>query len=316
MKFSHVPLVRLQSTPGIGQRTMRKFLSWASESNQPLDALFDLPAEELKQRFKLKDDVAAALKGSHAEEEAESAILELDQHGFQLIALEDSAYPSMLLTQLGDDAPPLLYVKGDLTLLTHSGVAFSGSRHASEQGLRYTAVLVQDAVRRGLNVISGHAPGVDSAAHRTALQAGGVTFLVLPEGALRLTLRPELRDLAAQYPQNVVVLTQFPPRMPWSAQTAMIRNRTIIGLADALCVIEAGDSGGALGAGQSALKLGAPVFVLQYPEPLPSAPGNRLLIEQGAQPIPVGPEMTLPDLAAGAAPPDNTENPRQLSLFD
>ncbi len=314
MTLSRITLLRLHQVPGIGQRTLYKILAWADSSDERLGILFELNPDEISRLFHLKADLATALKHSSIER-AEALAEELYRNGWQLITQSDPGYPPQLRKQIADKAPPMIYVRGSIDHLAKPGLAFSGSRHSSEQGLNHTATLVRQAVKQGLSVISGHAPGVDSIAHQTTLEQDGVTILVLPEGVLTFKLRSELRSLYERSPQNVVVVSEFPPHMPWSAQSAMLRNQIIIGLAQALCVIESGDTGGTLSAGQTALKLNIPVFVLRYPEPPPSAAGNHLLLEQGAQPIPVHPEVVLPDLSGGTTQSGSENTPKQLSLF-
>ncbi|MHB8627311.1 MAG: DNA-processing protein DprA [Aggregatilineales bacterium] len=299
MKFSSEDLLRLHSVPGIGGRTLRKVLAWAVAEEAQLTDVFTLDADELKLRFGLKTPVIDALHASSVEHAAALAESLADQ-GVQLITsfddFVDPGYPLQIQQRLGDSAPSLLYVKGDLKLLALPGVAFSGSRHTSEEGIQHTMALAADAVKANFTVISGHAPGTDAAAHQVALMQGGVTVLVLPEGMLRFRLRPELRDGYDLHPDNAVIVSEFPPNVPWSAQNAMIRNQMILGLAQALCVIEAGDTGGTLDAGERALKLKMPVFVLDYSDLPASATGNQRLIEQGAQPISVNPRPTLPPI--------------------
>jgi DNA processing protein len=309
MALSSISLLRLHRVPGIGQRTLQKIMTWAAGSDERLSGLFDLTPGEIGPLFGLKDEVAAALKNSTVDQGA-ALESELAQHGWQLITWPDPAYPAQLRARLGDHAPVLLYVSGRAEDLARASVAFSGSRHVSEQGMRHTAALAEDAVRQQFSVVSGHAPGVDVVAHRAALEHGGLTVIVLPEGALQFKLRPELQ---AQ-PQQVIVVSEFPPQMPWSAANAMIRNKTIIGLSQALCVIEAGATGGTLKAGEEALALRVPVFVLDYPDPPPSAEGNKILLGKGAHPIPITPRMVLPDLNV-TVPPASPEKPHQLSLF-
>ncbi len=304
-------LLRLQTTAGIGQRTLHQILQWAGDSEDQLTSLFYLESDELKRLFKLKDEVVTALKHSSIEE-AEALATELYRRDVQLLIRWDEAYPPYLLEKMGENAPALLYVHGNLEKLSESGVAFSGSRRVSEQGIEHTIQLSQDAVKRGYSVISGHAPGVDAVAHRTALENGGITVLVLPEGILNFRLRAELHDLHEQNPENMLVVSEFPPQMSWSAGNAMTRNKTIIGLSKALCVIEAGETGGTLNAGQTALKLGVPVLVLDYPDPPESAAGNSVLVQNGARPISVIPRASLPESFEGNPPP---EKPSQLPLF-
>src|SRR5262249_15423980 len=143
-------------------------------------------------------------------------------------------------------------------------------------------------------VVSGHAQGVDETAHRAALAAGGQTVLVLPEGILRFRARASLAGYLSD--DNAVVISEFPPKLPWSVGNAMQRNRTICGLVHALIVIEAGTSGGTWEAGQSALELGVPLLVLDFPNPAPSGLGNPLLLRQGGRPLPCHPAEP-PDLS-------------------
>ncbi len=307
----NLTLLRLQTTPGIGQRTLHQILKWAGDSEEKLSSFFYLESDELKRLFKLKNDTIAALKDSPIED-VEALATELYRRGVHVTTRWDDVYPAHLLDRLGEKAPPILYVYGDPEKLAESGVAFSGSRRVSEQGVEHTAQLVQDAVKQGYVVVSGHAPGVDAVAHRTALENGGVTVLILPEGVLKFRLRTELRDLHEQNPEKLLVVSEFPPQMSWSAGNAMIRNKTIIGLSKALCVIEAGDTGGTLNAGQTALKLGVPVLVLDYPQPPKSAAGNSILIQNGARPISVTPRATLPDPLDDVPP---VQRPSQLPLF-
>lgn len=304
-------LLRLQTTVGIGQSTLHQILKWADNSESQLSSLFYLESNDLKRLFKLKDDAIIALKDSSAED-AEALASELYRRGVQVLSWRDDAYPAHLLERLGEKAPPILYVYGAPEKLAELGLAFSGSRHVSEQGIEHTVQLAQDAVKQGYTVVSGHAPGVDVAAHRTALENGGVTVLILPEGILKFRLRAELRDLHELNPEKLLVVSEFPPQMSWSAGNAMARNKTIIGLSKALCVIEAGDTGGTLNAGQTALKLGVPVLVLDYPEPPESAAGNSVLVQNGARPISVTPRASLPESFEGNPPP---EKPSQLRLF-
>ncbi|MCD4685897.1 MAG: DNA-processing protein DprA [Anaerolineae bacterium] len=314
MDTHKLTLLRLQTTTGIGPRTLHQILKWAGDSESQLNSLFYLESDELKRLFKLKDDTISALKDASAED-VEALASELYRRGVQVLTRWDDAYPAHLLEKLGEKAPALLYVHGNPEKLSAPGVAFSGSRRVSEQGIEHTIQLAQATVKRGYSVISGHAPGVDAVAHRTALENSGVTVLVLPEGILKFRLRAELRDFHEQTPENVLVVSEFPPQMSWSAGNAMIRNRTLIGLSKALCVIEAGETGGTLNAGQTALKLGVPVFVLDYPDPPKSAAGNPVLLQKGARPISVTPRAMLPDLLDDDLHTQAPEKPSQLPLF-
>ncbi len=314
MDTHKLTILRLQTIPGIGQKTLGQILNWANGSEEQLSGLFSLESHELKRMFRLKDNTIAALRDA-AIEDIEPLAEALYRRGFQLLIRSDDEFPSQILENLDEKAPPLLYVFGDIGKLAMPGIAFSGSRRVSEQGIAHTIELVQGTVQQGYTIISGHAPGVDAIAHRTALENGGVTVLVLPEGAMKFRLRAELRDLYQQNPENLLVVSEFSPQMGWSVGNAMSRNRTIIGLSETLCIIEAGATGGTLNAGLEALKFGLPACVLDYPQPPKSAEGNAILLTKGAHPIGVSPRAMLPDLQDIYSSKPAQEKPSQLPLF-
>lgn len=312
----HCAALALQGIPGVGARTLNRFLLWAKQNGSALADLFDLSDESLKGMFKLRAESINILRQTTLES-AQSILEVLEDKGFQVLLRGDPQYPSQLETHLGENTPPVLIVWGNRSLLSKPGIAFSGSRHTSPQGINRTQVLAAQAALRGLTVISGHAPGTDIAAHLAALENDGETIMVLPEGAMRFHPHAALQALLD--PIRAAVISEFPPNIPWSAQNAMIRNQTIVGLAQALVVIEAGASGGTLAAGRRALKLKVPVHVLRLPDSSSDGTGNEILIAEGASPLPVAPELQLPDILMIPFvdnDPSKSVPPAQLSLFD
>ena len=289
---------------------LRKILVWVDGDADKLRSLFEMDAETLTSLFKFKSDIASRLLKSTSEDSLE-LLDALQQANVTVLAELDADYPAGLRA-LAENAPPLIYIQGNPALLNMSGVGFSGSRHVSEQGMEYTRVLARQTVERQLTVISGAAPGVDTAAHSEALLNQGATCFVLPEGIMRFKPRAELRPLIKNMPDKVAILSEFPPRMSWGVQNAMIRNGTILALAKALLIIQAGNEGGTLDAGRRALKQGQPCWVLSYSKFPTSAEGNRLLLQEGAYPLPTEPSPTLPDLDQ---PPERPTPPTQLPLL-
>ncbi|MFN8418833.1 MAG: DNA-processing protein DprA [Anaerolineae bacterium] len=312
MTISLLNLIRLQSIPGVGTRTLDKILEWCDHDDDRIAAFFALDAETLKREFTLRDNAIKALAEVDADQ-ARQTLEKIESKGFRLIAAGDKDYPVQMTAILDDSAPLILYVRGDVALMQKAGVAFSGSRQVSEQGTAHAESLARQTVDRGLTVISGGAKGVDVTAHKTALDHGGKTIVVLAEGALNFRLHADLRDYADS--DRLLVITEFAPKMTWAAGNAMVRNRTILSLARALCVIEAGDSGGTLDAGRAALELGLPTFVLDYPDPPPSAVGNKLLLSEGAIPIRVADGVELPEIPDRSEHPNSTHLSGQLPLF-
>jgi DNA processing protein len=192
-------------------------------------------------------------------------------------------YPSFLADVLGRDAPQRLEWLGNLSLLSRPSVGFCGSRKASSKGLDTAADCAAQAAENGVVVVSGYAAGVDGIAHFQALAKNGSTIIVLPEGISHFRIRRELREVWDW--DRILVLSQFSADERWQSFRAMARNKVIIGLSDAMIVIEAGETGGTMDAGRSTLRYGQPLFVAQYGEVTADAVGNQYLLELGARPL-------------------------------
>ena len=172
---------------------------------------------------------------------------------------------------------------GNPALLEKPGVGICGSRRASEKSIGLMRESVSRIAKDDYVVVSGNAAGVDREAHMAALKTGGETILVLPHGLGHFRFGDEFQMFLER--GRALVVSEFPETAGWKSWRAMQRNRTIIGLSRALVVIEAGDKGGTLAAGEEALRVGTPLHVFQYDES-PDAPGNAVLLRKGARPIP------------------------------
>ena len=154
-------------------------------------------------------------------------------------------FPLRLETVLGNTAPPIIYLLGNEKLFESRSIGFCGSRKASEKGLEVAKTCGQILAEQSINIVSGYAAGVDMATHVEAISAGGSTIIVFPNGILHFHLKEQISELlACSDLLKILVVSEFPPGIPWKAHNAMIRNRTIVGLADAMIVIESGLEGG------------------------------------------------------------------------
>ena len=200
----------------------------------------------------------------------------------KVINAGDDFYPKKVSELLRSKAPKCLHYIGNLSLLEMKGVGLCGSRKASPKGLETAADCASQIAAEKVVVISGYAAGVDMMAHATALQNGGYTIFVLPEGINNFKIKPELRSIWDW--SRVLVLSQYDPQATWQAFRAMERNLLIIALSDAMVVIEAGITGGTISAGKSTLKLGRPLYVASYDNEYMSlnATGNIQLLKDGA----------------------------------
>lgn len=194
--------------------------------------------------------------------------------------LDDDRYPDRLRNTLRQNTPTVLSYMGNLDLLRKKSVGFSGSRKVSDKGLWITRDCALQFSEKDICIISGYASGVDLEAHRTALEHGGSTIIVLPEGISSFHIRRELKPLWDW--DRILVISEFKPEDKWLAARAMRRNQTIIGLSDAMLVIEAGETGGSFDAGMRTINYGKSLFVPLYGEIPQSALGNKELLRMGA----------------------------------
>lgn len=211
------------------------------------------------------------------------------------ISVRDSQYPETLMSFLDCKSPTVLSCRGNLNLLLTRKVGFSGSRKVSDKGIDITRDCVSQLAADGVCIVSGYAAGVDITAHYEALASGGATIIVLPEGMEHFSIK---RALAPVWDWNrVLVVSEFLPRDAWSAARAMKRNNTILGLSDAMIVVEAGITGGSIDAGMKAIAGGKKLFVPFYGQWPESALGNAKLLESGARPIRRKPETQRANLS-------------------
>lgn len=211
----------------------------------------------------------------HASEEA----ARLRESGVVALLCDDPRYPDRLRRFSG--APPALFCRGPLELLDSPAIGVCGSRNASAEGLRAAGACADAAAGGGVVVVSGYAKGVDTESHLAALKAGGGTVAVLAEGIDHFRVKPPYRALPSSALDRILVLSQYPPGQRWTVGAAMTRNNVIVGLGELLLVVEAGDTGGTIRAGEVAIRGDRPVLVLDTGDG--ASPGNEKLIVAGAR---------------------------------
>jgi DNA processing protein len=200
--------------------------------------------------------------------------------GAQTLAISDERYPSLLRTI--HDPPPLLYVRGDLQLLQQPQIAVVGSRRASPAGLRLAESLSGQLVAAGLHICSGMALGIDGAAHRGALGAGGKSIAVMATGIEQL-YPARHRRLAGELLQAGCLVTEFPPGTPPRRPNFPQRNRIISGLSLGVLVVEAALPSGSLITAGTALEQGREVFALPWSMLHEGGAGCLRLLRDGAK---------------------------------
>ena len=200
--------------------------------------------------------------------------------GITLLSLSDPLYPP-LLRQI-PDPPQHLWVRGDPHFLQRPQLAVVGARRASAAALRLTTGLCADLVAAGLQVTSGLALGVDGAAHRGALDAGGSTVAVMATGIDDIYPQRH-RELAARVLQAGCLVTEFPPGTAPRGWQFPRRNRIITGLSLGVLVVEAALPSGSLISAATATKQGREVFTLPWSIAHSSGAGCLQLLRDGSK---------------------------------
>ena len=240
---------------------------------------------------------------------AERECRKLAVSGARLVTFTSPEYPKSLF-QI-NDPPPFLYVKGELRPV-ESAIAVVGSRRATSYGLLTTTRLAEALASHGIAVISGMARGVDTAAHRGALAAGGVTIGVLGCGIDKI-YPPENRELFAEMAVKGCLISEFPLGTQPLAENFPRRNRIISGLSRGVLVVEATEKSGSLITAQYALEHGREVFAVPGNITLATCRGSNRLIKQGAKLVDCV-EDILEELGGFRATPEIPLAPPQRSF--
>ncbi|MFA7349176.1 MAG: DNA-processing protein DprA [Methylotenera sp.] len=197
-----------------------------------------------------------------------------------LVTLADVEYPQSLLEIA--DPPPFLYAKGNLALLNQPSIAIVGSRNASVQGEKNAEAFAHGLCGYGLCIVSGLALGIDGAAHRGALKAGGATIAVVGTG-LDIVYPAKHRDLAHQIVERGLVVSEFALGTPSKPQNFPKRNRIISGLSLGCLVVEANLQSGSQITARMAAEQGREIFAIPGSIHSPMSKGCHQLIKQGAK---------------------------------
>src|SRR5258707_13100630 len=177
--------------------------------------------------------------------------------GWQLLSILDDDYPARL--RAIHQAPPVLFTRGTLAP-GDVAVSVVGSRQASSRGLAIAARVARELAARGVTVLGGLALGIDAAAHRAALEAGGRTVCVIGTGIDRAYPAAN-RDLQDEIAAHGLVLSQFWPGAPPQRHNFLMRNATMSGYGLATVVVEAGEQSGSRAQARIAVEHGRPVIL-------------------------------------------------------
>ena len=179
-------------------------------------------------------------------------------HGVHCFSFADECYPGLLSQHLGEAAPALVWCAGNLSLLREYGAGVVGTRTPSRVGEAIASDCARFFVGLGATIISGGADGVDTAAHRAALEAAGESVVVLPQGIRTYPFPGYIREGLES--NQCALISQFDPELTWQTHAAVTRNATIAALSKLVCVVEPKRMGGSLRTARAAREQGKPVF--------------------------------------------------------
>lgn len=236
------------------------------------------------------DAFAAASEYDSASRTAEAAVARAQALGVAMHVYGDAEYPAALDDLCHCDAAdvspasPVLFTRGDLTVLDRPTVAIVGTRHASAAGLRAAERIARSCADAGATVISGLARGIDAAAHTGALAGGGTTAAIIGTG-IDISYPSDHRSLQERIARDGLLVTELPPGQRATRGSFPERNRLIAATAQLTIVVEAGHKSGALLTAKAAQALNRNVAAVPGAFENASCLGSNELLRDGAQVI-------------------------------
>jgi DNA processing protein len=262
-------------TAGLGTRTAVQLI----EIFQTPEAVFRASRSELEAAG-VGPGLAQSITSGCAFEDAVTQQQKLAEAGAVAISVKDPRYPIRLKDIF--DPPPLLFARGRVELLNELTIGMVGTRRPTAYGTTVAGRLAKDLTCAGLTVTSGMARGIDTAAHRAALEAGGGTIAVFGCGVDQI-YPSENRKLAEQIARDGLIISEFPMATPPYPQNFPIRNRIISGISLGVLVVEGGQYSGSAITAKLAAEQNREVFAVPGNITSKMSWGPNLLIKQGAK---------------------------------
>jgi len=270
-----ISLITLSLIEGVGSTIIQKLLSFFGSAEEALTASY----QELSQVMGVSPGVCHKIVSQRDKVPLEEELSLIEKHACQVITIHDSSYPERLRTIF--DPPQILYVKGELPPEDALAISIVGSRGATSYGRMMSEQLSEGLASKGFIIVSGFARGIDSTAHRGAINGGGKTIAVMGNG-LSVIYPPENTKLMEEIIANGAVISEFPIKTPPIGTNFPRRNRVISGLSLGTLIVEASEKSGSLITAKFALEQGREVFAVPGEISSRMSKGTNYLIKQGA----------------------------------
>ena len=238
---------------------------------------------------------------------------ELIAQGYDILPMTHDEYPKIVKKNLQYNAPTVIYTKGNKALLQEASIAIVGSRSADTLSLTFTDNIAKKAVSENKVVVSGFAKGVDRQALDSAVGANGKSIIVLPQGIM--TFGSGFKQYYKQVAQgNILVMSTFAPKAPWSVEFAMARNPIIYGMASEIFVAQSDDKGGTWHGVIDGLHKNRPIYV-RYPNKNEKN-ANLQLIQKGASAVDINGQILTLSVEEKKAPEQLQKEKFDLQIIE
>jgi DNA processing protein len=276
--------------PQVGSIKIKKLLQSVAK---PAD-VFGLSFQQLCKIPGIGPQAAAEIRAFNNWPEVDHILERTQQGGYHMLTLLDEEYP-LHLAQLYD-APPLVWVHGNLEALKKPSIAVVGTRNMGKYAAQQIKAFIPALVDSGFAIVSGLAKGVDTLAHYECLNHNGITVAVIGSGFNRLypaANKPLARKILDQ---GGCLLSEYPPDKAAEAKHFPTRNRIVSGLSAAVWVVESGKKGGSMITADRALDQNRDVFALPHVVDHPQGEGCNWLIRASRARLVMRPEDIIQEV--------------------
>ncbi len=302
----------LSMTPGVGSRLAGKLLRQFGSPQE----IFRASLTELE-ACRLPSAPARAIQSRGAHKDAEAELANVRKLGCRLLNWDEPEYPQRLLEIY--DPPPLLYVRGDASVLNRHSISMVGTRRPTPYGNQVAERLGRDLAGRGLTIVSGMARGIDSSAHHGACQAQkGATVGVLGTG-VDVIYPKENKKLFAEVEQRGALISEFPLGSHPAPENFPVRNRVVAGMSLGIIVVQGAQYSGSLITARLGMEFGREVYGVPGSITADVSFAPNQLIKQGAKLVTSWEDVVeeLPtEIRAELFPVEPTTGAERASLFE
>lgn len=276
--------IALNSVKGLGPVKIKQLIDHFGSA----EAVFKSSPAELRRGGAIPESCVSQIFDNELFPAAEEQLSLARNEGVSVLTLASKNYPPYLKEIFAP--PPVLFVKGDVSVFEQHAVGVVGTRHPTPYGRGVARTMVKELVEQGLVIVSGLALGIDAEAHHACIEAGGRTIAVLGCGIDRLYPKSNTA-LAEKIFENGAVVSEFPMATPPESFNFPRRNRIISGLAAGVLLVEGGERSGGLITAHYAVQQGRDVFAVPGPITSAMSSGPFNLIKEGAIPARSGREV-------------------------